>query len=154
MVNVWDFGRVGKSKVDASRQRARMADKEGQKTGGRVKGVPNKSTQDLHEIAERLGVNPFEILLHYANGNAEALGLSCGSTLSDMLADQLDGEDLERVKELEAKLTNPISAELRQKSAKDACEYLFAKRKAIEHTGKDGEKLFSYEEYLKTLESK
>jgi len=27
-----------------------------------------------------------------------------------------------------------ISPELRQKSAKDACEYLFPKRKAIEHS--------------------
>jgi len=117
-----------------------MADKEGQKTGGRVKGVPNKSTQDLHEIAERLECNPFEVLLHYAKGDFDALGYEEHQIM------------VTKTGETVTMLT--ISPELRQKSAKDACEYLFAKRKAIEHTGKDGEKLFSYEDYLKTLENK
>lgn len=98
-----------------------MASKDGQKTGGRKKGTPNKLTQDLHQIAEELGVNPFEILLRFAKGDYEALNLpECTSFGAPT-----------------------IPPELRQKAAKDACEYLFPKRKAIEHTGANGADLFA-----------
>lgn len=30
---------------------------------GRKKGTPNKTTQDLHAICERMGINPFEAML-------------------------------------------------------------------------------------------
>lgn len=113
-----------------------MANTTGKRFGGRAKGTPNKQTQDLFEIAERLECNPFEILLLFAKGDFETLGLKewTYKTFGEYTTEELT-----------------ISPELRQKSAKDACEYLFPKRKAIEHTGKDGEKLFQYEDYLKTL---
>lgn len=114
-----------------------MADKEGSKTGGRVKGTPNKQTQSLHEIAEKLECNPFEVLLHFAKGDYEGLGYSEYQQRVTKTGEVVD------------ELTIPPG--LRQKAAKDACEYLHPKRKAIEHTGKDGEKLFSIEEYLKSL---
>lgn len=98
-----------------------MASKDGKKTGGRKKGTPNKFTQDLHLIAQEMGVNPFQILLSFAIGDCEGLGLP----------------------ETTAFGAPTIPPELRQKSAKDACEYLFPKRKAIEHTGANGEDLFS-----------
>lgn len=71
---------------------------------GRPKGSPNARTQDLFDITERLECNPFEVLIMFAKGDAEALRIS------------------------------EISAELRLRAAKDACDYLFPKRKAIEHT--------------------
>jgi hypothetical protein len=89
---------------------------------GRPKGVPNKRTQDLIEIAEKLECNPFEILLLFAKGDYEKLGY-------EKWHYKQIGENV--VEELS------ISPELRQKSAKDACEYLFPKRKAVEHTFKD-----------------
>jgi hypothetical protein len=89
---------------------------------GRPKGSLNARTVDLFEIAQELDCNPFKILLMYAKGDSEGLGLT---------------------------ETEKISLELRQKSAKDACEYLFPKRKAIEHSGPDGENLFV--EFLKGL---
>jgi hypothetical protein len=89
---------------------------------GRKAGTPNKPTQELKELAEKLGVNPFEILLHFAKGDYEALGLP----ESVVASYTKDGDPLPKPS---------ISPELRQKSAKDACEYLFPKLKQVEHTG-------------------
>ena len=97
-------------------------------------------TVELFEIAQEEGCNPYRVLLWFAKGDYKALGLP--EYQSRVIG---KGKDQEMIEEL------TISPELRQKSAKDACEYLFPKRKAIEHTGKDGEKLFSYEDFLKTL---
>ena len=69
---------------------------------GRKKGTPNKSTQTLMEKCEALGCDPFEILIRFALGGV--------------------GLDLDE----------PVSNDLRQKSAKDAAEYLYPKRKAVE----------------------
>lgn len=71
---------------------------------GRPKGSPNARTQDLFEITERLDCNPFEVLILFAKGDAETLKVS------------------------------EISPDLRLRAAKDACDYLFPKRKSIEHT--------------------
>lgn len=94
-----------------------MANTTGRKHAGRQKGTPNRKTQDLHELAERLNVNPFEILLHYASRNYQALGLP-EKTLK--FYGEFPSEEY------------TISPELSQKSAKDACEYLFPKRKSVE----------------------
>lgn len=94
-----------------------MANTTGKKHGGRVKGTPNKATQSLLEIAEKHDCNPFEVLILFAKGDFETLGLpertfkQFGENVSEELT---------------------ISPELRQKSAKDACEYLFPKRKSVE----------------------
>lgn len=111
----------------------------GVRYGGREKGTLNKATQDLHDKAKELGVDPFEILLLFAKRDHEALGLP-EYTMKVVGR----GEDSIEIEEL------TISPELQQKSAKDACEYLHPKRKAIEHkletdTGK------SLEEYLSGL---
>lgn len=77
------------------------------KTGGRKKGCPNKKTQELRECAERLGVNPFEVLLLFAEGNWKALGYN----------------------------RSVIAPPVRARAAAEACQYLHPKRKAIEHSG-------------------
>lgn len=51
-----------------------MADKDGNKTGGRVKGTPNKSTQHIHEMARELGVDPMRVLLLTIRGDRRDLG--------------------------------------------------------------------------------
>lgn len=104
---------------------------------GRKKGTLNKKTQDLMELTEKLNCNPFEVLLHFANGDYKALGYE--ETKTKIAADGTVFQEL------------TIAPELRQKSAKDACEYLFPKRKAIEHTGANGEKLIGIEDYLKSI---
>lgn len=100
-----------------------MADKEGNKTGGRVKGVPNKRTLTVIETAEEMGVNPIEFLCLVMKAEVD-------------------------------KLKDVPTLDQRIAAAKELASYMFPKRKAIEHTGKDGEKLFTYEDYLKNLETK
>lgn len=86
---------------------------------GRPKGSPNRKTQELMDIAERLECNPFEVLLLFAKGDFESLGY-------EKITYRTFGETTN------TELT--ISPELRQKAAKDACEYLFPKRKSVEVT--------------------
>jgi hypothetical protein len=76
---------------------------------GRPKGSPNARTQDLFDITERLECNPFEILILFAKGDTETLKVS------------------------------EISPDLRLRAAKDACDYLFPKRKAVEHSAANSE---------------
>lgn len=100
-----------------------MAFKPGEKRkegAGRKKGTPNKRTQVLQEKAEALGVDPFEILLLFAAGRWEALGYTEKQKV--VMVTQSGMEVFDDV----------IDAELRQKSAADACQYLFPKRKAID----------------------
>lgn len=87
---------------------------------GRKKGTPNKTTQSLMEKCEKLGCDPFEILLRFAMGDWQGLGYESRQEL------KYTSEDGSAVYE------DVISPELRQKSAKEASEYLYPKRKAVE----------------------
>ena len=91
---------------------------------GRKKGTPNKSISPLKERAQALGVDPFEVLLLFAKGDWKALGY-------DAETYTVHSKDFSN--EL---LT--IQPQVRAKAAAEACQYLFPKLKAIEHTGKDG----------------
>ena len=86
---------------------------------GRPKGSLNARTIDLLEIANKHKCNPFEVLIMFANGDYQSLGYPEKELI------------ITKDSSIE-KLT--ISPELRQRSAKDACEYLFPKRKAVEHS--------------------
>lgn len=93
--------------------------RDGVKTGGRQKGTPNKDTQELKEIAERLGVNPFEVMLLFAKGDWQALGYKNEMYVSS------EGD-----KSTSYKYT--IDPATRAKMASDACQFMYPKRKSIE----------------------
>lgn len=94
-------------------------EKNSTRKGGRAVGTPNKRTSDLLDIANRLDCNPFEVLILFAKGDYAALGY----------------EEKERIVTKDSIVEKyTITPELRQRSAKDACEYLHPKRKAVEHT--------------------
>lgn len=101
-----------------------MAGKGGYIPGsGRKKGTPNKRTIEAQATAERLGVDPFELLLLFAKGDWKKLGYKSETTTKYF------GE---------YSIEEPvISPELRQSSAGKAAEYLYPKRKAIEQTIND-----------------
>lgn len=85
---------------------------------GRKAGTPNKKTQALHDLAESLGVSPFEILLLVAKGDWKALGIP-------LIEIKKDGQLVET--------KNPvIDIETRVQAAKEACKYLHPQRKAVE----------------------
>lgn len=84
----------------------------GQKTGGRQKGTPNKRSLEVDAIAERLGIEPFEILLQFSSDTS-------------------------------------IDAAIRVKAASEACKYLYAQKRSVEHsTGEEGFKIV-IEDYVK-----
>jgi hypothetical protein len=85
---------------------------------GRAKGSTNKNRQVLFDKAKELGVDPFEILLLFAKGDYDSLGYDKYQSKAGP-----NGEVFEVL---------TISPELRQKSARDACEYLFPKLKSVE----------------------
>lgn len=67
---------------------------------GRKKGTPNKSTQDLMEICEQEGIEPFRAMVRLAAKEKD------------------EWKQFDLLKEI--------------------AQYLYPKRKAIEHSGKDG----------------
>ena len=91
---------------------------------GRKRGSLNRATVSANEIANSLGCNPLEILCMFAVGDWQGLGYE-----SDVIA-----------------------PELRLKAAQQACEYIFPKRKAIDHNVRPTmrHEVISYDE--KTLE--
>jgi hypothetical protein len=96
------------------------------KTGGRKKGTPNIRTKEALEIAEELGIDPFRILLQFAQGDWEGLGY----TSEVYHKETAEGETT---------MGFVIPPELRQKAAGEATKYLYPQRKAVELSG-DGEK--------------
>lgn len=96
----------------------------GKKTGGRKKGTPNKDSLNAETIAEKLGVDPFKILLHFANGNWKALGYKEQTVTKFAKGGEPYKEDV-------------ISPELRGNCSARACEFILPKRKAIEQTFAD-----------------
>jgi hypothetical protein len=96
---------------------------------GRKKGQPNKNTLDVMQKCKELGVDPLEIMLRFAAGDWKGLGYKEEKRVVGIGPKGLLIEDY------------VIDAGLRQKSAKDVSEYLYAKRKAVEHSGEDGEPL-------------
>lgn len=92
----------------------------GIKTGGRTKGTKNKDKAALELKAIALGIDPFEILLYFAAGDWEKLGYKSG--------------EREIVTKSGSVLVDVISPETRMNAAAEACQYVYPKRKAIEHT--------------------
>lgn len=86
------------------------------KYGGRKKGTRNKSSVPVREKAQALGIDPFEILLHFAGGNWKKLGYAEERGLS--------GE-------------YTIKPEVRVRAAADACQYLHPKLKQVETSIKE-----------------
>lgn len=79
---------------------------------GRKPGSVNKKTEALQEIADRNGVNPFEILCLIAKGDLRNLGYQFG--------------------ESQVPLDYQIDIATRMGAAKEAARYLYPQRKAVE----------------------
>jgi hypothetical protein len=88
---------------------------------GRPKGVKDKRSLGAEAIAERLGCDPFEVLIHFARGDAEALGYP-----EEITRKGKDGRE---------SVLPAITPEMRLQAAKEAAQYLYPKRKAVEHSG-------------------
>lgn len=87
---------------------------------GRPKGISNKKTLEAQAIADRLGIDPFEIILKFAAGDWQGLGYESKTTTRTTDKGSVITEDV-------------ISPELQSTSAGKAIEFLYPKRKAIDH---------------------
>ncbi len=84
----------------------------GRKTGGRQKGVPNKSTETLLEICERKGINLFEAMLEFTRHPDPAIAFQAIKEASTYIyqkrgtqlniTGEIDLRAVERLKEVQA----------------------------------------------------
>lgn len=90
---------------------------------GRKKGTPNKNSLPLMEKAQKLGVDPFEVLLMFCKGDWDGLGYF-SSTITKF---GKGGETYE---------VDTVTADQRLKAAAEACKYLYPTLKSTEGTVK------------------
>lgn len=90
------------------------------KYGGRKKGTPNKGTQELHEKLGALGFDPFTTLCLFGMGDWRALGYPRQTETKYTSS----GEPYE---------TDRIQVDARIKAIAEVCQYLYPKRKSIDH---------------------
>lgn len=89
-------------------------------TSGRRPGTPNRATREAQALAEELGINPFEVLLRFAAGDTEALGLK----------PYVDGKGRQR---------DPmVPLDLRMQAAAAATRFLLPQLKSVEVAGAGG----------------
>lgn len=94
------------------------------KTGGRVKGTKNKRI-DARELAEKIGVDPLEVLMRFAKG--------------DFSGYDFDPEEITPLVIITA--------------AKEATKYIYATQKAVEISGSVGHthQIGTHDRYIESL---
>lgn len=90
---------------------------------GRKKGTPNKRHPAAKELADKLGIDPFHVLLLFVSGDWQALGYE-RRTVTHYSA---SGDSYE---------IDVIEPSLRLSAAKEATQYLYAKRRQEDSEGK------------------
>lgn len=88
---------------------------------GRKKGTPNKKREHLHEVAQKHGVDPFEVLILIAGGKEKELGYP------PKYEKLMDSKGTRRVKKVPF-----ISAGDRKDAAYKAIKFLYPELRSIE----------------------
>lgn len=91
---------------------------------GRPTGAGHRRNNDLIKMAREMGVDPFRFLLEVVRGNWQAMGYD-----GPMRTVPTKDGDLQ---------VESIPLDLRVKAAREACQYLYARRKAIEISTEGG----------------
>ena len=86
---------------------------------GKPKGTKTKRTKEVEEIAERLKVNPFELLCLFAKGDWKKLGYDNECYFSE----GPDGQ---------TKMGYTITPDMRLIAAKEATKYMYAAKRSVE----------------------
>lgn len=89
------------------------------KTGGRKRGSRNKSSLSILEKAQKLNIDPLEILLCFAAGDWKSLGYESEKTI-------VRSKDVENEQYV-------IEPSTRMRAAAEACQYLYPKLKSIDN---------------------
>lgn len=93
-----------------------MADKDGNKTGGRVAGTPNKKNQEVYELASEFGITPMRVKYLLMCLELKELGY-----------------DEEDIKSLSIK----EKIDIQDRNATDIATYMYGKRKPVDSEGND-----------------
>ncbi len=107
---------------------------------GRPKGSTSALTRRMRELAENMNVDPFEILLHFANGDWKALGYASEKYISNI--------DKNGATE---KFT--IDPAVRAKSAAEAVQYIAPKLRSIDYSNGDALQNMTPEQKLEALKT-
>lgn len=91
---------------------------------GRKKGTKNKNTAPAEELALELGIDPLKVLFYFVAGDWKSLGYESATTT--MFSP--DGSSYE---------VPIIKPEHRISAAKEAAQYIYPKKKALEITTGD-----------------
>ena len=110
---------------------------------GRQKGTPNKRTEVIEEIAQRLGVVPFEVLCMIVGDKWKELGAT------PLIKKETDNEG-NVIKVIEY---SPITVDQRMYAAREACKYLYPQKRAIVFSD-DKPLVVRVEDYTTKVESK
>lgn len=113
----------------------------GLKHKGRAKGAQNKRTKLVEEIATKLGVDPFEILMRFAAGDWKGLGYES----EIYLVESGEGDGVPS----KISLKYVITPEVRAASAEKACRYLYAHKQAVDPATGDAGIRVIIEDYSK-----
>ena len=113
-----------------------MAGKGRPKTGGRVKGSPDKRRLNVEEIASRFDKDPLEILLMVACCDWKGLGYDAAQKISYSSAGIEFVED-------------NIKLETRVQAAKEVAKYLYAQKQSVAVSSGEGGLKIIVEEYVK-----
>ncbi len=106
-----------------------MAFKKGHKhSEGRPKGSKNKHNALVEETAARLGVNIFQTLCYFSEGDWKALGYDSEVQFSEK--GEGDGKQI--------RMGYTITPELRLKATESAAKYLYSQKQAVDVTSSDG----------------
>lgn len=97
---------------------------------GKEKGTLGKFNREAAKKAEELGVDPFVILLHFANNNWKQLGYKSEHGVRYSVSG--DPYDVPM-----------IEPELRVSAAKEACKYIIPQLKSVEHSTSEGTTLLA-----------
>lgn len=88
-------------------------------------GSENKNKVRPFDIAIKHGVDPFEVLINIIKGDYKALGYKEPTEIRYTAK----GEPYE---------VERITLDHKKDAAKEACKYLYAQQKAVEHSASDG----------------
>jgi len=88
----------------------------GMKTGGRKKGSPNKRTLMVQAMADKMKMDPMEILAHFAQGNWKELGYEDDRYILETASGA-------------TRISYVITPQMRLQAAEAMLPYLYAKKK-------------------------
>ncbi len=106
------------------------------KSGGRLKGTPNKRTLDLMAILEEKGYSPVAELIEV--GALARLEYERSAEIFDAIQDKRADYDMVPLNES----TAPTYLKIMQSSAAELMQYAYPKRKAVELSAPGGGDLF------------